>query len=98
MESLSARGKLRAYLGIAPGVGKPARCRGTDAPSDGPTAGALRACPALGPQKFCAVLRGKCPGSRDERRSGGLVKLWGRLGPGCHAIAHSEKEVLLPGR
>lgn len=61
------------------------------------TAGAS-ARPALGPQQFRAILRGKCLGLRDERRSGGLVKLGGRLGPGGDGFADSEEEVLLPGR
>lgn len=53
---------------------------------------------ALGPQQFCAKLRGKCSGLRDERRSSCVVKLGGRLGPGSDGFADSEEEILLPGR
>ena len=53
---------------------------------------------SLGPQQFCAVLRGKGLGLGDERRRGGLVKLWRRLGPGRDRLADGEEELFLAGR
>jgi hypothetical protein len=53
---------------------------------------------SLGPQQFCAVLRGKCFGLFDELRHRGLVKLWRRLGPGRDRLADGQEELFLAGR
>lgn len=53
---------------------------------------------SLGPQQFCAVLRGQGPGFCDERRRGSLVKLWRRLGPGRDRLADGQEELFLAGR